>query len=150
MDFIPDNAIPLEGSQAYLSIGSGIRSTEFVRRKDDTLLFVEAKTTFPNPSNSPEQYNTQITEICEKFIHSLNLFSAVKVNVLEDVSLSAFDNSGKLYLTFILVVRNHEDKWCDEIRSELKQTLPAYLKKIWKPEVFVVNHNTARKYRLAR
>ena len=89
MDFIADNAFHIEESEVYSKIGEGIKSVEFIRAVDDKLVFVEAKTTFPNPDNpSVENYKrfqAEISDVCDKFIHSLNLYSSIKAGVNEEV-----------------------------------------------------------------
>ena len=52
MHFIAENSFYIEKSNIYTKLGEGIKSIEFVRVIDNKLLFVEAKSTFPNPSNS--------------------------------------------------------------------------------------------------
>jgi hypothetical protein len=144
MEFIPDNAYPIEESRAYTRIGGGIRSVEFIRLKGAALLFIEAKTTFANPNDSPEPFAKSICEMCEKFVHSLNLFSAVKIGVVRDVLPEAFDNMSETNLTFVLVVRDHKQEWCRPIKRAIEQALPSYLIKIWRnPTVLVINHDTA-------
>jgi hypothetical protein len=58
-------------------------------------MFVEAKTSLANPNNpdlkNREKFEKEISEICEKFIHSLNLYSTIKVGVGEQELTSAFD-----------------------------------------------------------
>ena len=79
MDFIADNAFEIENSKIYKELGEGIKSVEFVRGIDDMLLFVEAKTTFPNPNNpsedEPNRFLDEIENICDKFI--LLIFSCL-------------------------------------------------------------------------
>jgi len=153
MDFIADNSFHIEKSSIYTELSKQrIRSVEFVRAKDDKILFVEAKTTFPNPNNpnteNPEKFQSGINEICDKFIHSLNLFSAVKVGVAENSFPADFVTPEKASMAFILVIKNHELKWCRKIKAALTAALPSFLKKIWKPEIYVINQNVARKYNL--
>ena len=38
MEFIPDNAYPIEESRAYTHIGGGIRSVEFIRLKGAVII----------------------------------------------------------------------------------------------------------------
>ena len=150
MDFIADNSFHIEKSSIYKKLLSqGIRSVEFVRVKDDELLFVEAKTTFPNPNNpsveNRKKFQSEINEICDKFIHSLNLFSSVKVGVAENAFPIGFVLPEKVSLKFILVIKDHELKWCRKIKIALNDKLPSYLNKIWKPNIRVINHDGARK-----
>jgi hypothetical protein len=146
MDFIPNDAYPFEESRAYSEIGGGIRTVEFVRVKGDKMIFIEAKSTVANPENKLEPYQAEINVICDKFIHSLNLLSAVKIGVIEDTLPSAFNTVNKISLLFVLVVRNHKPKWCRPIKRTLEQLLPAHIKKIWQPAVIVINYDEAKKY----
>jgi len=152
MDFIAENTFRIEESTTYTNIGEGIKSVEFIRAKGDKLLFVEAKTTFPNPDNpSAENYirfQEEITDICDKFIHSLNLYASVKIGVNEEAFANDFVPPEMISLVLILVVKNHEPSWCRKIQPKLISALPSYLKKIWKPEVLVMNHETAIKQNL--
>jgi len=51
MEFISDNAFRIEKSPLYTNLGEGIKSVEFIRVKEDNLLFVEARSSFPDPNN---------------------------------------------------------------------------------------------------
>jgi hypothetical protein len=46
-------------------------------------------------------------------------------------------------LLFVLVVKDHNRKGCKMIETKIKKLLPSYLKAIWKPEIYVVNHQRA-------
>ena len=149
MEFIPDDAYPIETSGAYINLSDkGIRSVEFVRIINDRLLFVEAKASTAHPDSSPEPYSKQINEINEKFIHSLNLLSSIKVGITEESLPDSFHAERKLSLEFVLVIRNHEPEWCRRVKATLQQLLPEYLVKIWRPEVIVINYEKAKEYDL--
>ena len=152
MDFVADNAFHIETSQLYLNLGAGIKSVEFLRVIDNKLLFVEAKTTFPNPNNPSAdnlvRFHSEIDDICDKFIHSLNLLSSVEVGVAESVTDKEFALPGKVSLEFCLVIRNHEPEWCKDVEKAFMAAFPLYLKKIWKPTVYVINQEIATKWHL--
>jgi len=153
MDFVADNTFYIEKSALYTSLGEGVKTVEYLRVKDGKLLFVEARKTFPNPDNPDAEnlsrFREQIDEICEKFIHSLNLLSSVEVGVADWVYPDDFTLPDNLSLAFVFVIRNHETKWCKRIRQKFIEALPMYLKRTWNPEVFVINHETAMKHNLA-
>ena len=153
MDFISDNAFHIEKSTLYANIGEGVKTVELVRAKDDRLLFIEAKTTFPNPNNpdsdSSERFIAEIRDILDKFVHSLNMFSAVEIGVLQDDEQESMILTKNVSLVFILVVKNHEFEWCKPIERELIAFLPRYFKRIWKPNVLVINHEEAINLELA-
>jgi len=153
MDFIADNVFYIEKSIIYTKL-KGIRTVEFIRAKGDSLIFVEAKTAFPKPDNDPSakehgRFAIVINEICEKFVHSLNLYSSVKVGVTETELPVDFTPPHRVTLMFVLVIKTHEQEWCRSIEAAIVRVLPIYLHKIWKPTVLVLNYNTAIKYRLA-
>ena len=153
MDFVADNTFRIEHSPLYKNMSDGIRSVEFVRAKGDSLIFVEARTAFPRPDDDPNaaergRFETVVNEICEKFVHSLNLFSTVKVGVAEAELPSDFTLPNRVTLMFVLVIRTHEQEWCRSIETAIVKVLPTYLHKIWKPTVRVLNYNTAVKHQL--
>jgi len=142
MNFINRNAFYIEKSTLYLGMNN-IRSVEFIRVKDDSLMLIEAKKSFPNPDTSGEEFESEINEICEKFIHSLNLYSSVKVGVYNEIFNDDFVPPEKVTIEFVLVIKSHKMIWCKKVRNALIVALPTYLKKIWKPEVYVINHEIA-------
>ncbi|MDR1204836.1 MAG: hypothetical protein LBL26_05060 [Peptococcaceae bacterium] len=152
MDFAADNTFHIEKSQFYTRLRDGVRSVEFVRVLNDKLMFVEAKTSFANPHNPDKnnyvKFQSAVEEICEKFIHTLNMYSSVEVGTAEEPFPDSFIPPSKVSLVFVLVVKNHENEWCTPIHEKLVKSLPTYLKKIWRPKVYVINHETAKKLNL--
>jgi len=147
MDFIVDNAFEIEKSKIYKELGEGIKSVEFVRVIDDMLLFVEAKTTFPNPNNpsenEPNKFLDEVEDICDKFIHSLNLYLSIEVGVAENVQECEISKPDNVTILLVLIIKKHQLDWCKPVRIELDRVLPPYFKKIWKPRILVVNHEEA-------
>lgn len=156
MEFIADNVFHIEKSPAYARLGGDVKSVEFVRAKDNKLLFIEAKSSFPNPNNpapnpdkedktGDELFQEEISDICDKFTHSLNLYSAVDVGVTEDGFPPDYKPSDKVSLMFILVINGFDRSWCDEIEKALTNRMrdSICISKIWKPEVFVINDEAA-------
>ena len=153
IDFVADNVFYIEKSKQYTCLGADVQSVEFVRIKNDNLLFVEAKTTFPNPNNASAEnftkFQVAVKEICEKFIHSLNLLASNTIGVNEGDYPDDFVIPDNTAIVFVLVIKNHETKWCKDIWKSLMDALPLYCKRIWMPTVYVINHQTAIKRNLA-
>jgi len=153
MDFLADGVFRIEKSSLYSELGEGIKSVEFIRVKDGALLFLESKETFPNPKSAAKgnlkRFNTQSEDICDKFIHSLNLFSSVRVNVADYKLPTDFILPDIVALALVLVVKNHDNKGCKEIKTKLIELMPTYLLEIWKPSIYVINHGTAIRRNLA-
>ena len=152
MCFFADNAFYIEKSPLYTRLNGGIKSVEFVRVLDKKLMFVEAKTAFANPHNPDKdnyaKFRSSVDEICEKFIHTLNMYASVEVGVSKESYPDSFIPPTKVSLVFVLVVKNHEHEWCTPICEKLIEALPTYLKKIWRPDVRVINHETAKQWNL--
>ena len=150
MEFVSNNTFVVEDSPTLKNAGEKVRTVEFIRRKENKLLFIEAKSTFANPNNSPIPYGEEISKVCEKFVHSLNLLSSIKVGVANETLPQEFDYESLVTVSFVLVIRNHEKAWCRPIKNGLEQSLPLHIKKIWKPAVLVINYETARTYDLVK
>ena len=149
MAFVADNVFHIEKSALYGKLASkGVKSVEFVGVQDDKLLFVEARTTLPKPGDDPSaenplRFQEEINDICDKFIHSIQLFSSVKIAVNEATLPCDFAMPEKVSLSFILVVKELGAKSCRRTEETLKANLPSYFKKIWRPRVRVLNHEDA-------
>jgi hypothetical protein len=142
-----------EHKMAYKNLRDGIKSVEFVRRKDNALVFVEAKKTFSNENDGEEKFDRASKEIVDKFLHSLNLYASIALGLYPG-DISETDNlSGKsAVVIFVLVIRDHRTDRCKEVRKKLNLLLNqhTYIRKIWRPSVYVINYSTAVKRGLAQ
>lgn len=146
MNFVSKNTFPIEDSTAYLAIrDKGVRSVEFIRKTDDRLLFVEARSSIAHPDSTPEEYYKQIREIHEKHIHSLNLLSSIKIGVVQEQLPDSFNTSKSVSLVFVVVIRDFDLEWCRRVEASLNHLLPDYMVKIWRPLVMVINYDTAKR-----
>lgn len=149
MNFIADNTFHIEKSPQYTRLKGSVRSVEFVRAKDDKLIFVEAKLSFPNPGKAdedrPARFHEEVGVICEKFIHSLNLYSSIYVGITEEDFPADFKPADKTSLVFVLVIKSFERGWCIPVEKALTNKLrqSRCIANIWKPEVFVMNEESA-------
>jgi hypothetical protein len=156
MDFIADNTFHIEASETYTKLGVGLKSVEFVRAKDGKLLFVEAKSSFPDPNNQAPNPNKSdktgaelfceaVADICDKFTHSLNLYSAIAIAATEDRFPSDYHPPDKVSLVFVLVINGFEKARCSRIRKALANRISQSIcmAKIWKPEICVINDISA-------
>lgn len=155
MNFIADNAFHIDTYKTTVGYND-IKSVEYVRSIGNKLLFVEAKSSFPNPDNqtpNPDKrnktgsmlFNEEIADICEKFSHSLNLYSAVAIGVRRSRFPSEYKPADNVSLQFILVIRDHKEDWCDNIEKALTNRIrkSICMSKIWKPDVIVISDKAA-------
>jgi hypothetical protein len=146
MDFIADNSFNIEQYIHDMRI-EGIKSVEFIRIKNNDLLFIEAKQTFPNPDNpssdNKRKFISAISNIKRKFIHSVNAYSSLKIGVSQVRFPDDFVQNTECVLVFVIVIKTHELKWCKPIKTKFMDGLPQYFKTIWKPKVYVINEAKA-------
>jgi hypothetical protein len=151
MEFIANNVFHIEKSQALIEAEQGIKSVEFVRMINNRIMFLEAKTTFPNPERTDaNRFDEEVNDICEKFIHSITLYASIVVGVNYNELPEAFVVESKKSIWFVLVIRNHELAWCRYIQTKIRGSLPEYFQKIWDPQVFVINKKSAMKHNLVK
>lgn len=151
----------IEKSESYNKLGEGIKSVEFIHLKENKgLLFVEAKTTCPNPSN---QYNTEdmnrkyeeyFDDISNKFVDSFNIFLTMYSKRMDkDVSfggsLTDINEFKEIPIKFVLVVRKADEMWLQGPKMEFEKRLIKY-RKIWKIDIVVLNDVLARKQGLCK
>lgn len=152
----------IEMSDLYRSLGAGIKTTEFVLRANESgmaILFVEAKTNAPNPDHKDDSDEKQrkfeefYTEVPEKFVDSLGIYTAALLNRYSDCSeigknLKMPDLADKK-ITFVLVVTNPaaQIEWLAPIKAVLENRLRRWMK-IWSIDVVVFNQELARQYKL--
>jgi len=80
MNFILDNySYVMEDDKFYEKMSSkfGTKDVDFIIKRGNKLLFVEAKTSSPQ---EPKDYEDYITEIVGKFIDSLFIFTGIVLN----------------------------------------------------------------------
>ncbi|MDR1083496.1 MAG: hypothetical protein LBP22_01250 [Deltaproteobacteria bacterium] len=160
MRFVSDNVFHIEKSPQYAAVGDSVKTVEFVRAIGEKLLFVEAKSSFSNPNSLAsnrgmgnktvkEIFQKEIAGICDKFTHSLNLYSSVSVT--KEGFPPGYVPAARLTLTFMLVTKGFEESWCDEIERALNRRIreSVCMSKMWKPEVVVINDATAAKRKIA-
>ena len=97
-EFNSDDLFYIEESDLYKSLGTGIKTVEFiVLDQKDTIIFLEAKTGCPNPQNKEmggektEKFVEFYNDISEKFIDSLQIYIAgllEKYGKTEEIGLS--------------------------------------------------------------
>ena len=114
---------------------NNVRIVEFVRLSKGSVEFVEAKTSAPNPNNPENRDNIQmfITEIREKFQNSISLLNAAVIKRRKEifdelpVSMQKY-NWAKADYKLYLVIKNHEEKWLDQLSPLIKKEVKPFLK----------------------
>lgn len=159
-EFDEFNLFYIEDSHIYKKLGPGIKTVEFILKKDkNKIVFLEAKKSCPNPDNryeskdKNEKFEEYYSSITEKFISSFQIYLSVILKRKQDDNLEVGDElkiANKLKdvkLKFILVIKNACDvAWLAGPKEELNNRLIT-IKKIWGIDLVVLNEDLARKHK---
>ncbi len=152
-----ENACYIEKSQIYKALGDGIQIAEFILLLENKLIFIEAKSSSPQPSSLDNDKKKRFEEfikeeIATKLINTFNLFLSANLNVIEsdtadNINLIQVENLKNYNLKFYLVIKGHKDEWLPPIKNALERELLEY-RKIWKIDVNVLNEKLAIRHKL--
>lgn len=160
MEFGPfdqDHLLWWEKSKLFSSFGAGIKSVEFIcLDRENAFCLLEAKTTVPNPKGpkGQEGFDKYLEEICEKFVHTFDLFISTFIKRYSDKDHELPPNFlvhdiGKITVKFLLVIKESEEIWLRPINDALKKALLRY-RKTWRIDIAVLNEDMALSARLIR
>lgn len=147
-----DDIFEIEKSKINQMAGDCINTVEFVLVRDvSKILFVEAKSSTPRESTDKYRYEEFITEIKEKFIHSFELYQALRcqrydINMQIGTNLKNLDwKQGEI--KFVFVIHGHQKEWLPPIREALLKAMDSF-NKIWKSDIIVLNDEMAMRWNL--
>lgn len=126
-----------------------IKSVEFIRLYNNYIVLIEAKTSAPNPySNHPEDFKNFIESLSQKAIDSFSLFMSLLLHRREgyiEGKIGSIDYSNAKF-RFFVVIKNHEDDWCIQIKEALEETMWHFTNAWdWGPQpILVLNEEMAR------
>ncbi len=159
MRFDATDAWRIEKSELYNVLNKGdkgLKTVEFIRAKSGNYVFVEAKSSFPNLYNpeSKKAIDENISDILNKFIHSLSILSsiALRVNSLNQTDIpETFHKLTQPSVQLVLVINfpekienaHHTKSICEEIRTVFNSRFSKELMHIWRAKVWVLNKHQA-------
>ena len=154
-EYDQEHVYQLEKSSQYTKKlrPNGIKSCEFILRRDNTLYFVEAKTSCPQQikADTPEEkrmkYHEYIQDIVLKMRHSLALYSNILLGRYDMDGIPELlreRNMSNLEIKLVLVVRTAEKEWLIPFQDVFRKALQDEIK-IWNiSAVSIINEDTAR------
>ena len=153
-EFEEKHIFQIKNSNLHSSLGDGIKTVEFVVSvKPDEILFVEAKSSSPQPkAENKERFDEFIDEISDKFIHSFNMYltSVLKRNLVDkipDKLLNIELETAKF--KFILIIKGHKIEWLQPLKDAFDRIMIDY-NKIWKSSVIIMNDEIAKEFKLIK
>lgn len=147
--FMPDTIFRVEHSPCVARL-SGIKACEFAwwSANDNKLIFIEAKSSVPNPQRNWQDYEQYFSDMLEKFDNSLQLLLAG--NWARHTDLAAELNRlmpvldwQQAEIIFYLVIPGAPRQFLSALTDKLAKTLERQLK-IWRARAFVINEQMAR------
>lgn len=148
MNFILDNySYIMEDDTFYKKMSSkfGTKDVDFIIKRGNKLLFVEAKT------SSPQELEDYITEIVVKFIDSLFIFTGIVLNrkntqpsIITPEMNKVSHLKGSMQL--VLIIKNAEELHLRPIRDSLQSKLRKIIKMYsLESSVIVMNETQSKK-----
>lgn len=142
----------IETSSINQKAGEKIGIVEFVlRRNENKILFIEAKSSSPRENTSKERYNEFISEITNKFLNSFELYQALlygRYETDEQIGKNLKELNWKVSeIKFVLIINGHAKEWLVPIREALIKNMRNFLS-IWKGAIIVLNEEMAKQKHL--
>jgi hypothetical protein len=141
------DCLRIEKSETYTHLGSGVKVCEFIANESGTILFVEAKSSFSNPTN-PGDFAANIEEICDKFRDSLLLFTGMLLGrpyptvdlIPEHLGIDSLRGAK---LRCFLIINGHENEWLHNVSDALNQRLAPISRAFAVDSVLAINERIA-------
>lgn len=127
--FPEDDVYRIEKSSLLAEVE--LKATECVVRRGEVLMFVEAKSSTPQP-RTVEKFDDFIDDITTKFTHSLVFYNAVMLRHEDEElpkNVKVADLSNISY-SFVLVIHGHKIEWLPPLMDALKSRM-RYTLKLW-------------------
>lgn len=140
--FREDEIIRIEKTKLYKKKQQNIKIVEFIYKKQNNIIFLEAK------QSSPQSINDYVSDIIDKFSNALDMFISANLGILEDrndelTSLINIDDVKNYQITFYLVIKYCKDEWLKDIADAILKKLIAK-RNIYKLNIFVLNEDKAK------
>ena len=154
-EYKEEHVFQLEKSDQYTKElrPNGIKSCEFILRRNNKLYFIEAKKSCPKQimEDTPEEkitkYKKYIQDIALKMKHSLSLYTNILLERYEAKGVPELlqeKNMSNIDIRLVLVVKNADKEWLIPFQDVFRKVLKDELK-IWKiPDFIIINEITAR------
>ena len=153
----------LEKSSVYKKLRShGVASVEGILlkeiKKKSTIILIEAKKSTPDMSsgNNKKKQEDFLSSLEDKVSHSIQIcYAILHGRYVNDSDKYMMGESLRrafampVCIMFILIVKEYEDDWCNQMKDALEMKLRA-LRKVWGMNVMVLNEKMAHKYKLIK
>jgi hypothetical protein len=148
------DCLRIEKSETYTHLGSSVKVCEFIANDSGIILFVEAKSSFSDPTN-PGDFAANIEEICEKFRDSLLLFAGMLLGrpyravdpIPEHLGIDSLRGAK---LRCFLIIHGHQNAWLGDVSDALNQRLGPISRAFAIDSVLAINECIALEHGLVK
>ncbi len=157
-EFPKSDVFDIESSVFYKKKQPNLSSVEFLLLKNDKLFLIEAKRSFPKVESKAD-FNKNIQDISDKFIHSFELFLSnfVEVNEFNDIEtpekFQNFNFSSCSGIVFVLIIncskidRNDVPNMISYIQDQFKDRFKGQ-NRIWNIDFIALDNELALEKKL--
>ena len=151
--FDENDVLYIEKTVLYKKLGENVKIAEFIFKKNNSIVFVEAKSSAPNPGgDSADDFVTYIEKISQKLNNAFSLLLSAKLNIVNDSKQETekfiqLEEIANKKIAFRLVIRNTRKEYLRPIQDALQKKLLAQ-SKIFNIDVKVINDEIAKQYKL--
>lgn len=133
MSFLTDegNSYYVETSEIFNKIkAKGVKICEYVELKGNKIIFVEAKTSAPNPQSNAadgnEKFENYIQSICAKFVNAATILVAGvfkrRVDIRSDIPKTYTASKLQQWeYRCLLVIKGHRREWLPPVQDALNR-----------------------------
>ena len=142
----------IEECPTLASMHERVEICEFVSLFNDDVIFVEAKSSFPDSKN-PDDFEKNVASIVKKFQNSTQLFAAIlvgrpfRVKTLLPEKLRPDSIKNCKWICYF-IINGHEDEWLEDIDDEINARMNDLKKCFYIEQINVLNDKFAKELKL--
>lgn len=150
--FPDDDCFRIEHSPLHLELGEGIKICEAIVRINDSIVFIEAKSSFSQPG-SKEKFSVGVAEAYDKFLNSILIYLGLqtqrpyKNNQIPD-NLILAKSSSNLKIKCYYIINGFQKEWLPPVNEAISSSLSRVKKTLLIDSIMVINDAIARQHRL--
>lgn len=150
--FPDDDCFRIEHSPVHLELGEGIKICEAIVRINDSIVFIEAKSSFPRPG-SGGKFPLRVSEAYDKFLNSILIYLGLQTqrpytnNQIPAANLRVA-NSSNLRIKCYYIIHGFQRDWLPPVNDAISVSLSKVKKTLLIDSIMVINDAIARQHRL--
>lgn len=142
----------IEHSPVHKELGEGIKICEAIVRIDDSIVFIEAKSSFPQPG-SKEDFSARVAEAYDKFLNSILIYLGLQTqrpykNKQIPANLIIAEPTSNLKIKCYYIIHGFQRDWLPPVNEAIGLSLSKIKKTLLIDSIMVINDTVARNHGL--